>query len=93
MTVNLMPGAETGWHKHPVPVYAYVVSGHLSVELEDGKQCSFDTGDAIVEVVDTWHNGRNNGKTPVSLAVFYLGVEGLSNVIRSETVQKIKKSN
>jgi len=91
MTVDLAPGAETGWHKHPVPVYAYVVSGNLSVELEDGKQFSFNTGDAIVEVVDTFHNGRNIGEVPVKLAVFYLGIEGISNVIRSETVQKKEK--
>ena len=34
MIVDLPPGAETGWHKHPVPVYAYVISGNLTVELE-----------------------------------------------------------
>jgi quercetin dioxygenase-like cupin family protein len=91
MTVDLAPGAETGWHKHPVPVYAYVVSGNLSVELEDGKQFSFNSGDAIIEVVDTFHNGRNIGEVPVKLAVFYLGGEGISNVIRSEAVQKKEK--
>lgn len=83
MTVDLAPGAETGWHKHPMPVYAYVVSGSLSVELEDGKKLSFTTGDAIVEVVNTMHNGRNSGTVPVKLAVFYLGAEGTPNVIRS----------
>ena len=30
MTVELAPGAETGWHEHPVPVYAYVMAGTLS---------------------------------------------------------------
>jgi hypothetical protein len=48
MTVDLAPGAETGWHQHPVPVYAYVVAGNLSVELEDGRQLSFKSGDAII---------------------------------------------
>jgi Cupin domain len=42
MTVELAPGAETGWHKHPVPVYAYVISGTLSVEIEGGKQLTFN---------------------------------------------------
>ena len=82
MTVDLAPGAETGWHKHPVPVYAYVVSGTLAVELEDGKHLSFVAGDAIIEVVNTMHNGRNSGTVPVKLAVFYLGAEGTPNVIR-----------
>lgn len=82
MTVDLAPGSETGWHTHPVPVYAYVVSGNLSVELEDGKLLSFAAGDAIIEVVNTMHNGRNSGAVPVKLAVFYLGAEGIPNVVR-----------
>lgn len=82
MTVDLAPGAETGWHKHPVPVYAYVIAGNLSVELEDGTQLSFGAGDAIIEVVNTLHNGKNRGIEPVKLAVFYLGAEGTPNVIK-----------
>jgi quercetin dioxygenase-like cupin family protein len=82
MTVDLAPGAETGWHKHPVPVYGYVVSGNLTVELEDGKLLSFAAGEAIIEVVNTMHNGRNSGAVPVKLAVFYLGAEGIPNVVR-----------
>lgn len=88
MTVDLAPGAETGWHQHPVPVYAYVVSGTLSVELEDGQVFSFATGDAVIEVVNTLHNGKNQGSEPVKLAVFYLGAEGLPNVIKPGTTEK-----
>ena len=91
MTVELAPGAETGWHKHPVPVYAYVVSGNLTVELEDRKQLAFKAGDAIIEVVNTLHNGSNSGGEPVRLAVFYLGAEGVPNVIKPEPVAKSGK--
>jgi len=87
MTVELAPGSETGWHKHPVPVYAYVVSGTLSIELEDGKRLTFGAGDAVIEVVDTLHNGSNTGTVPVKLAVFYLGVEGTPNVIKPKLPQ------
>lgn len=82
--VELAPGSETGWHKHPVPVYAYVVAGTLVVELEDGRRLTFSAGDAIIEVVDTLHNGRNLGKEPVKLAVFYLGEEGKATVVKGE---------
>lgn len=82
MTVDIAPGAETGWHKHPIPVYAYVISGTIEVELEDGRKLTFQEGDAIVEVVDTFHNGRNKGATPVRLAVFYTGIAGQPNVIK-----------
>jgi len=82
MVVDLAPGAETGWHKHPIPVYAYVVSGNLSVEIEGGKTLLFAAGDAIIEVVNSMHNGKNRGSEPVKLAVFYLGAEGTPNVIK-----------
>lgn len=84
MSVELAPGAETGWHTHPLPVYAYVVSGNLSVELEDGRQLSFGAGEAIIEVVKALHNGKNRGTEPIKLVVFYLGVEGIPNVIRPQ---------
>ncbi len=92
MTVELAPGAETGWHKHPVPVYAYVISGNLSVELEDGKRLSFHAGDAVIEVVNTLHNGKNIGTEPVKLAVFYLGVEGTPNVIKPGPTEKTEQN-
>lgn len=90
MVVELAPGAETGWHKHPLPVYAYVVAGNLSVELEDGKQLPFRAGEVIIEVVNAFHNGRNSGSEPVKLAVFYLGAEGTPNVIKPDSAEKEK---
>lgn len=83
LEVDIAPRAATGWHKHPVPVYGYVVSGRLEVDMEGGKSLSFKPGDAIIEVVDTWHNGRNAGCEPVRLAVFYLGGKGVANVLKS----------
>lgn len=82
MTVTLAPGAQTGWHKHPTPVYAYVISGKLSVMLADGTELSYGAGDAIIEVVDVMHNGTNRGNVAVQLAVFYLGSQGAPTVIR-----------
>jgi len=82
VTVDIPQGGETGWHLHPIPVYAYVLSGELAVEFEDGKQSSFREGDSIIEVVNAPHNGRNLGKTPVKLVVFYTGVEGSPNTVK-----------
>ncbi len=80
LTVEIPPGAETGWHLHQVPVYAYVLSGILTVELADGNQLTFKQGDAIVEVQNLGHNGRNSGTEPVKLVVFYTGEVGKPNV-------------
>ncbi len=82
MTVDIAAGSETGWHSHPIPVYAYVLTGTLDVVLEDGRVMTFRGGDAIVEVVDTLHNGRNRGSETVRLAVFYTGMEGKPNVVK-----------
>ncbi len=82
VTVDIPPAGETGWHLHPVPVYAYVLAGTLTIEFKDGKQNIFKQGDAIIEAMNTPHNGRNLGKVPVKLVVFYTGVEGRPNTIK-----------
>ena len=82
MIVEIPPGAETGWHVHTVPVYAYVLAGVLDVEIADSKTLTFKPGDAIVEVQNLAHNGKNSGSEAVRLAVFYTGEEGRPNVTR-----------
>lgn len=84
MAVDLAAGAETGWHSHPIPVYAYVVAGTLDVELESGQVMIYRAGDAIIEVVNTLHNGRNRGSETVRLVVFYTGIEGTPNVVKPD---------
>jgi uncharacterized membrane protein (UPF0127 family)/quercetin dioxygenase-like cupin family protein len=89
MTVEIPPGAETGWHLHTVPVYAYVLAGTLAVELADGTNLTFKAGEAIVEVQNLAHNGKNQGTEAVRLAVFYTGEEGRANVTRLEPVRPL----
>jgi quercetin dioxygenase-like cupin family protein len=81
MKVEIKPGAETGWHSHPVPLYAYVLEGDLTVEVKGGKTYHFTAGDAIVEFVNIPHNGKNLGTTPVVLIVFYTGEIGTPNTV------------
>ena len=81
MKVEIRPGAETGWHIHPVPLYAYVLEGNLTVEVRGGHTYHFTAGDAIVEVVNIPHNGKNLGTTPVVLIAFYTGEIATSNTV------------
>ena len=76
MMIEIAAGAETGWHAHPVPSFAMVLEGTLEVTLKDGRKKRLGAGDALVEVVDTLHNGRNVGTRPVKLVVFYAGAVG-----------------
>ncbi|NTV05084.1 MAG: cupin domain-containing protein [Chlorobiaceae bacterium] len=85
VVVHVPPGGSTGWHKHPVPVYAYMMEGRLTVELRNGTSFSFKKGDAILEVINTMHNGYNSGSEPASLVVFYTGAVGVPNVIKERS--------
>jgi len=73
LEIVVAPGAETGWHQHPVPSLAYMLEGELEVALRDGTRKRIRAGEAVAEVVDTDHNGRNPGSTPARLVVFYVG--------------------
>ena len=79
--VEIPPGGETGWHLHPVPLYGYVVSGTLEMRTENGDVHTYHAGDAIIEMVDTPHNGENRGTTPVKLLGFYTGGFGIPNTV------------
>lgn len=74
--VEIAPGSETGWHLHPMPNFGVVLQGTLEVTLKDGKVKRLHAGEALPEVVDTLHEGRNVGTDPVQLVVFYAGVVG-----------------
>lgn len=74
--VELAPGAETGRHRHPVPLYGYVLEGAIRVEYEGGQVRTFKAGDAFMEAVNTWHNGKNTGEVPVKLLTVYLSAKG-----------------
>lgn len=71
--VEIPPGAETGWHQHPYPCYAFLLSGKLSVELADGTVHDATAGQALVESVGLAHNGKNTGTEMVKLVMFVTG--------------------
>ena len=86
--VELPPGAETGWHYHPIPVYGYVIRGTLEVERESGQVITYQEGDAIIEAVNSMHNARNTSREPVEMVAFYTGVHGTANTITTPGAEK-----
>ena len=82
LLVEIAPGAETGWHLHPVPSFGMVLEGTLEVTLKGGRVKQLQAGDVLAEVVNTSHNGRNVGNIPVKLVVFYAGAVGQSLTIK-----------
>ena len=76
LRIRIAPGARLPMHKHPVINAAVMLAGDLTVVTEAGRTLRLRQGDAIVEVVDQWHYGYNDGTEFADLIVFYAGVQG-----------------
>jgi quercetin dioxygenase-like cupin family protein len=80
--VEIPAGAETGWHKHPFPCYAYILSGEIFVDVQGGATNQFTAGQAFLESINVFHNGRNPGPEPVRLVMFVMGEAGKPFTVR-----------
>ena len=78
LMVEIPVGKETGWHSHPVSSFGVIVEGELEITLKDGRKKLIKAGQALAEVINTMHNGKNVGTVPVKLYVFYAGATGLA---------------
>lgn len=76
LVIELASDGETGWHEHSVPSFAYILEGDLEITRRDGSVKTLKAGDALVEVVNTYHNGRALNGKPVKLVVFYASAVG-----------------
>ena len=82
--ITIPSGSATGWHKHKIPVFAYVLQGNLTVEFDNNKTKQFPKNTSISEVFDTFHNGINKGTEDVVLIAFYMGEKGKPLSIKKE---------
>lgn len=78
LIVEIPPGAETGWHRHPVPAYAYILAGTIEVESEGEGKRIFKAGDSFAEMVDHRHNGRVVGEEAVRILMIVTGQKGIA---------------
>ena len=69
-------GEELPMHKHDLVNIAYVKKGTLTVITDDNKEITLHEGEVLPELVGTYHYGKNTGKEPIELIVFYLGQKG-----------------
>lgn len=82
--VVIRPGEKTGWHKHGVPLFVYILSGEVTVDYGDKGVRTYKAGEAFMEAMDQFHNGMNAGAEPVRILAVYLGAEGMKNVIHKK---------
>jgi quercetin dioxygenase-like cupin family protein len=78
--VTIQPGADTIMHRHPAPLFAYILEGELTVDYGTQGKRVFRKGDAFMEAMDVPHRGMNLGTATVRILAVYLGAEGTQNV-------------
>jgi len=88
LTVEIAPGGQTGWHKHPVPLFGYVLAGEVTVSLKNGEKHTFHQGEAMAESVNMLHNGINEGKEPTKLLIFIAGEKDVPFTIKERASTK-----
>jgi quercetin dioxygenase-like cupin family protein len=76
LKITVPPGVQLPLHSHPVINAGVLLNGELTVVSEDNNVLHLKAGEPIVEVVNTWHYGKNEGTTPAVIIVFYAGAAG-----------------
>ena len=84
LRITIPAGAQLPMHKHPVINAGILVTGQLTVVTENGKTLHLKAGDTLVEVVDKWHYGKNEGNTPAEIIVFYAGAQDMPRTTRHD---------
>jgi quercetin dioxygenase-like cupin family protein len=74
LRIKIPPGVKLPMHEHPVINAGVLLNGELTVMTKGGKTLHLKAGDSIVEVVNKWHYGKNDGNTPAEIIVFYAGI-------------------
>ena len=69
-------GEELPMHKHDLVNVAYVKKGTLTVITDKNKKITLHEGDVLPELIGKYHYGKNTGKEPIELVVFYVGEKG-----------------
>lgn len=73
LRIKIPPGSRLPLHKHPVINAGVLLNGELTVVTDDNRTLHLKAGDPIVEVVNKWHYGKNEGKEMAEIIIFYAG--------------------
>jgi len=78
VVITILPGGQTGWHLHAVPLFGYMLQGELTVDYGDKGTHTYKTGEGLMEAVNWPHNGMNKGTVPVRILAVYDGAKGIT---------------
>lgn len=82
LRIQIPPGTTLPLHKHPVINAGVLLSGILTVVTEQDETLQLKAGDPIIEVVNKWHYGRNDGTETAEIIVFYVGTADLALTVK-----------
>ena len=84
LRIKIPAGVTLPWHYHPVINAAVILDGTLELYLQNGSKKRYESGDTLIEVVNTLHSGKAVGSKDVHLIVFYAGEKGQQTTILNE---------
>ena len=87
LRIKIRPNERLPLHEHPVINAGVLLKGALTVVTRDNKTLRLRAGGSIVEVVDKWHYGKNEGDEPAEIIVCYAGVQGSPITIKKTESQ------
>lgn len=79
--VTMQPGQVTGWHRHQVPLVAYILEGEITVDYGTAGVKTYSVGDSFVEAFQSRHNGSNSGAGIARILAVFAGAEGVANTV------------
>ncbi len=76
LRIRIPPGTRLPVHKHPVINAGVLTAGTLLVVSESGQSKRLNAGEGLIELVDAWHYGHNDGDDVAEILVIYAGGQG-----------------
>ncbi|MFN2571713.1 MAG: cupin domain-containing protein [Gemmatimonadales bacterium] len=77
--IVFQPGGQSGWHRHPGPVFIEVVSGTMTFYMSDDPTCApmvRTAGQGYLDVGAHPHIARNESSAPAENIVVYMAPQG-----------------
>ena len=68
-------------HKHEAPLFGWVMEGEITVDYGDAGKKTYKKGDAFIEALESYHNGKNTGDTVTRILAVFSGADGVPNTV------------
>ncbi|MEH0196394.1 cupin domain-containing protein [Caulobacter sp. CCNWLY153] len=88
--IDIAPGAEAPWHRHPGEEVIYVLEGVLEYQLEGKSPVTLKAGDVLFVPAGVAHKARNPGAANGAELATYIVEKGKTLVEHAHVVDQAK---